>query len=204
MPLWCSRWKINKRKSVFGSSSVKLSWGTPRNLSPGGKNVLDSSDSFYFIFVCFLLIIFQQQCCTLYAISSPAGGSFVRYWRRMLILLQPLLWRCAECAIHHERDVREEQHPHVCSTNKQQQSDHGMWTLLLLAVTVRSFAHMPLRLSDRNNNNTFCSFWWCEEETSPVVESWKRSGQSTIFIFNRPLIRTTGGISTLFPPFWYH
>jgi len=24
-------------------------------------------------------------------------------------LLQPLRWRCVECAIHHERDVREEQ-----------------------------------------------------------------------------------------------
>jgi len=23
-------------------------------------------------------------------------------------LLQPLRWRCVECAIHHERDVREE------------------------------------------------------------------------------------------------
>jgi len=29
-------------------------------------------------------------------------------------------------------------------------SDHGMWTLLLLAATVRSFAHMPLGISDRN------------------------------------------------------
>ena len=26
------------------------------------------------------------------------------------ILLQPLRWRCVECAIHHKRDVREEQH----------------------------------------------------------------------------------------------
>jgi len=24
-------------------------------------------------------------------------------------VLQPLRWRCVECAIHHERDVREEQ-----------------------------------------------------------------------------------------------
>jgi len=24
------------------------------------------------------------------------------------MLLQPLRWRCVECAIHHERDVREE------------------------------------------------------------------------------------------------
>jgi len=27
-----------------------------------------------------------------------------------VVLLQPLSWRCVECAIHHERDVREEKH----------------------------------------------------------------------------------------------
>ena len=27
-----------------------------------------------------------------------------------IILLQPLRWRCVDCVIHHERDVREEQH----------------------------------------------------------------------------------------------
>ena len=26
----------------------------------------------------------------------------------LLILLQPLWWRCVDCVIHHERDVREE------------------------------------------------------------------------------------------------
>jgi len=35
-----------------------------------------------------------------------------------MVLLQPLRWRCVECVIHHERDVREEQQ-HVCGTNKQ-------------------------------------------------------------------------------------
>jgi len=33
----------------------------------------------------------------------------------ILLLLQPLRWRCVECAIHHERDVREEQHPYICT-----------------------------------------------------------------------------------------
>jgi len=32
-------------------------------------------------------------------------------------------------------------------------SDCGVWSLLLLAATVWSFAHMPLELSDRNNSN---------------------------------------------------
>ena len=51
------------------------------------------------------------------------------------MLLQPLRWRCVECAIH-ERDVRDEQHPYTCGADKQYESDHGMWFLLLLAATV--------------------------------------------------------------------
>jgi len=35
------------------------------------------------------------------------------------MLLQPLHWRCVECAIHHERDVRKEQYPYICGANKQ-------------------------------------------------------------------------------------
>jgi len=27
-----------------------------------------------------------------------------------VLVLQPLQWRCVKCVIHHERDVREEQH----------------------------------------------------------------------------------------------
>jgi len=42
---------------------------------------------------------------------------------------------------------------HICGANKQEQRDHGMWTLLSLAATVRSFAHMPLRISDRNTTH---------------------------------------------------
>jgi len=38
---------------------------------------------------------------------------FVRF-----VLLQPLGWRCAECAAH-EQNVCEEQHPYICGTNKQ-------------------------------------------------------------------------------------
>jgi len=34
------------------------------------------------------------------------------------ILLQPLLWCCVDCVIHHERDVREEQkHMYVARTS---------------------------------------------------------------------------------------
>jgi len=31
----------------------------------------------------------------------------------VLLQLQLLGWRCVECAIHHERDVCEEQHPYA-------------------------------------------------------------------------------------------
>ena len=34
-------------------------------------------------------------------------------------VLQPLDWRCVQCAILHERDVRVEQHPYVYGANKQ-------------------------------------------------------------------------------------
>jgi len=36
---------------------------------------------------------------------------------------------------------------------------HG-WSLLLLAATVQSFAHMPLGLSDRNSCNTITAVRW--------------------------------------------
>ena len=44
----------------------------------------------------------------------------------IMTVLQPLGWRCVECAIHHERDVREEQHRYIRDANKQQQSDRGV------------------------------------------------------------------------------
>jgi len=36
--------------------------------------------------------------------APPAAVSWRRAW------LQPLGWHCAECAVHHERNVREKQH----------------------------------------------------------------------------------------------
>jgi len=35
------------------------------------------------------------------------------------MLLQPLQWCCVECVIHHERDVRQEQHYYICGASKQ-------------------------------------------------------------------------------------
>ena len=37
-------------------------------------------------------------------------GNQFGFWRLVIVLLQPLRWCCIDCVIHHERDVREEQH----------------------------------------------------------------------------------------------
>ena len=42
--------------------------------------------------------------------SQRKTWSLQRVNDQILILLQPLRWCCVECVIHHERDVREEQH----------------------------------------------------------------------------------------------
>ena len=39
----------------------------------------------------------------------------------------------------------------IVLANSDDESDLVGWSLLLLAATVRSFAHMPLRIPDRNN-----------------------------------------------------
>jgi len=68
------------------------------------------------------------------------------------MLLQPLRWRCVDCVIHHERDVHEEQ---KYVWHEQAIIAIIEIILLLLAATVRSFAHMPLGISDCN---TFLDF----------------------------------------------
>jgi len=66
------------------------------------------------------------------------------------MLLQPLRWRCADCMIHHKRDVREEQQYMWVARASNSKRDCDTWSLLLLAAMVRSFAHMPLGISDRS------------------------------------------------------
>ena len=74
-------------------------------------------------------------------------------WNLVLIVLQPLWWRCVECVIRHdERDVREEQQ-YIYVARTSNKSDCGTRSLFLLAATVQSFAHMPLGFSGRNNYN---------------------------------------------------
>jgi len=51
--------------------------------------------------------------------QNQAPGCLIVPIELKLQLLQRLHWSCVECAIHHERDVREEQHPYICGVNKQ-------------------------------------------------------------------------------------
>ena len=80
-------------------------------------------------------------------------------------VLQPLRWCYVDCVIHHERDVREEQKYVYVERASNNKRDCDAWSLLLLAATVRSFAHMPLGISDRISGNKtiplqiFCTNW---------------------------------------------
>ena len=58
--------------------------------------------------------------------------------------------RVALVVIQHERDVREEQKYAWVERASNNKRDCGAWSLLLLAAMVRSFAHRPLGISDRN------------------------------------------------------
>jgi len=52
----------------------------------------------------------EQEDRYLVVIENRAfiGASTITLVKLKHILLQPLRWRCVECAIHHKRDVREE------------------------------------------------------------------------------------------------
>jgi len=66
---------------------------------------------------------------------------------------------------------------HVCGMKKQYFSDCGMWSLLLLATIVWSFAHMLLGLSNRKNPNlnswSLESFEKSKEKVVPWNKTWK-------------------------------
>jgi len=69
------------------------------------------------------------------------------------MLLQPLSWCCVDCVIHHEQDVREEQQ-YICVARTSNNRVIAACDLLLLAATVRNFAHLLLRLSDCNSTTS--------------------------------------------------
>ena len=66
--------------------------------------------------------------------------------KQIMVLLQPLRWCCVDCVIHHGRDVREEQKYILYMWRKQAIIDWSWYA-------VRSFAHMPLGISDHNSTS---------------------------------------------------
>jgi len=62
----------------------------------------------------------QRASDLLGLVETNTGLSSLRLSNLLLLLLQPLRWRCVGCAIHHERDVGEEQHPYISGAINQQ------------------------------------------------------------------------------------
>ena len=46
--------------------------------------------------------------------------SFLQFYPNIAATLQTFVWRCLECVIHHEWDVREEQYPYKCGVSREQ------------------------------------------------------------------------------------
>jgi len=65
-------------------------------------------------------------------------------------VLQPLQWCWVKCVIHHERDVLEVQH-HTYMWREQAIIEWS-WRVNSIVCLLRSFAHMPLGISDRNTS----------------------------------------------------
>jgi len=59
----------------------------------------------------FISPFFVKAVCIL--LVSFTLSHFHKSTPTLLQVFQPFGWRCVECAIHHEQDVREEQHPHM-------------------------------------------------------------------------------------------
>ena len=60
--------------------------------------------------------------CLLWCMNSwylPTTVLHCYRYNALLLLLQPLRWHCVECAVHHERNVREDQHHYISGVNKQ-------------------------------------------------------------------------------------
>ena len=88
-------------------------------------------------------------------------------------MLQPLRWRCAECAIHHERNVREEQHHTYMWRARSPVATGG-----ILGLSPPKQSSNPPQIETRNTINQlrFCSFLECQappaQTQSPPIENF--------------------------------
>jgi len=50
-----------------------------------------------------------KMCLMVCRVTAKACGIMTHEaYNKLCMVLQPLRWRCVDCVIHHERDVREE------------------------------------------------------------------------------------------------
>jgi len=132
--------------------------------------------------------------------QSQQTGAVTRMWRSYCVqpshkehaigvvrckkegmLLQPLRWRCIDCVIHHEQDVREEQKYIRVARASNIKRDCDAWSLLLLAAAVWRFVHMPLRISDCNNSQSKVLNWrliFSNPNSKPRVRNLQSANQT--------------------------
>ena len=87
-------------------------------------------------------------------------------------MLQPLRWCCVDCVIHHERDVREEQHHTGTYMWHEQAIIEWSWHVNSIVACCHSakLAHMPLGISDRNKMVLWPGLEMAQAANSPVFE----------------------------------
>jgi len=111
--LFCSSWflaggispHVNTKLQFIVRQDLELSIDGCESLITEGKSSNSSGIK------CYVGVIYRHPSSNLKLFSLHS----LIYFN----LLQPLGWRCAECAVHHEPNVREEQHPYIYGANKQ-------------------------------------------------------------------------------------
>jgi len=76
-----------------------------------------------------------------------------------MMLSKPLRWRCVECVIHHERDVREEQH-HIyvaLTSNNRVIAAHDLYCCLLPQCEALRTCRSGFPIATVPNNRYHCS-----------------------------------------------
>jgi len=94
--------------------------------------------------------------------------------------LQPLRWRCVECVIHHERDVREEQqYIYVARTSNNRVSMPCELYCFLLS-QCKALRTCRSSFSNRNTSNSFPACICLLQEQFLAVETrfWRQTNIS--------------------------
>jgi len=132
----------NKRQPCvksFPSAATNITWSSRRTRAPEFIwNVMTDATKIFYI------VLQRSAIQTKLIIYSRFARGMKRRWKNNLrsksdlfstVVLQPLRWRCAECAVHHEWNVREEQHPYTVyvarTSNNRVIAAHDLYCCLL-------------------------------------------------------------------------